>query len=132
MEDKRKALIITIFSLLGNINSFFLGFYLSTTVFEIIGYSKEELKTFYLSHLTLIIFLTAVIVFLTSFGTYSFWKESFKKGGMLNLLGGIILLMVYLYYCFIFQPSLLAWLKPLGYILPLFSILSGCLGIIAK
>jgi len=130
MEKERKT--ITILSLLGSINSFFLGFYLSTTISEIIGYSKNELKAFYSTHLAITIFVTITIVFLTSLGTYFSWKKHFKRGGILNFVGGIILLVIYIYYTFIFEPSLLSWLGPIAYILPLLPILSGCFGISMK
>ena len=124
MEEKRCGLIFTFLSLIGMINSFFLGFYLSTTI-SALSHFEERLKKIYPIHLSIVISLTTTTILLIFFGTYLFWKRNFRKGGMLGTLGGTVLLIIYIYYHLIFQPSLLNWLGPTGYLLPAFPILVG-------
>jgi len=73
-------------------------------------------------------FTTAFSVSLISYGCYSVYKNHFLRGGVCNLIAGIITIGIYLYYTLGFH--LLQQLGLLGYFLLLPAPISGIIGII--
>ena len=73
-------------------------------------------------------FVTAISVALMIYGCYSVYKSHFLRGGVCNLIAGIITIGIYLYYTLRFQ--FLQQLGLLGYFLLLPAPISGIIGII--
>ncbi len=71
----------------------------------------------------------AASAFAFIYGSYVIWKTSRRKGGIINLLGGLILIPVYIYFTLLSQPTLkptLFW--PMEILLLAPAIMSGIIG----
>jgi len=91
---------------------FFVGFYIIITLSEISPYKVSFAMSFYLS--VGVFLLTASLLFL---GFLYLARRKYRKGGLFTFFGSVIFLTVYLYYWLIFEPSILGWLDPFGFIL---------------
>lgn len=73
-------------------------------------------------------FATIISVSLTIFGCYSINKNHFLRGGVSNLIAGMITTGIYLNYTI--NLAILQKFNPLGYFLPLPALINGIIGII--
>lgn len=116
---------------LGAINSFITGFYIITTYFEIALYSRKSAENLLYPAYTAVILTTALALILV-YGSFLIWRGNTRKGGIINLLVGTILSLIYTYYTIFSQPPLLSWLGPIGFLLLIPAIMSGAVGIIIE
>jgi len=114
---------------LGAENSFIIGLYLVTTCSALLPYPKTEHLLF---HIYTVSILTITTVILLSYGSYLIWKGYARKGGITNLIAGIILSLTYTYYAILSQPPLLSWLGPTGFFLLIPAIMSGAISILTE
>lgn len=126
---KRHSSINAFLGWLGAANSFIIGLYIVTTCAALLPYSRTE---HLLLHIYTVSILTTTIVILLSYGSYLIWNGHARKGGIINLVAGTILSLIYAYYTILSQPPLLSWLGPTGFFLPIPAIMSGAISILIE
>ena len=130
-EKRRKLMnhlnIVSAFTgFLGAINSMAIGFYLLSILFNPTQISNSIIQDYIVASLTVIV--TAALIY----GGFLILKnKNIKRGAVINFIAGLILTVLYIYYAYFAQPSLLGWLTPIGILLIIPPILSGIIGKIA-
>jgi hypothetical protein len=115
-------LVSAILGFLGAINSVTIGFYLLSTIFNPI-LSGLLIQGYILSP------TMAVITAMLIYGSFLISKnENTKKGAKINLIAGLSLAFVYIYYAHFSEPQFLSWLSPAGILLIIPPTLSGIIG----
>jgi MFS family permease len=120
----RKAFVqvSVLLGFLGAVNSTVIGFYLLSTLLD--QNIMYELKI----HAYIISPIIAAITIMLIFGSYLIVRnKSIRKGSRVNIVAGLFLAFLYVYYSCFSQPLLLGWLFPYGIILVIPPILSGIL-----
>lgn len=108
---------------LGAINSVAIGFYLLSTLLNPLLIHDLMIQGYILSP------IIATITIMFTYGSYLILKKKdTKKGAEINLITGLILAFLYIYYAYLSQPILLSWLGPAGILLTIPPILSGVIG----
>jgi Na+(H+)/acetate symporter ActP len=120
----RLAIITAFLGFIGAADSILVGFYLLSTVSSISNIQDQGLQSWTISVVVAIALLALI------YGSYLILKGHTQKGATINMTGGIILALVYIYYSTFSQPRLLDWLSPAGIILTIPAILSGAIGLI--
>jgi len=117
------ALISAALGWLGSINMVLIGIHVTTLYLHLAVLSKSFLARAYIaggiaaaSSLTLV------------FGSYLIWKDRAGRGGVLNLAGGIVTLVLCYYFTSTFP--LLRQLEPVVYLLPAPALASGLLALL--
>lgn len=114
--------VSAILGFLGAINSVTIGFYLLSAIFNPI-LSGLLIQGYILSP------TMAVITTMLIYGSFLISKnENTKKGAKINLIAGLSLAFVYIYYAHFSEPQLLSWLSPAGILLIIPPTLSGVIG----
>jgi hypothetical protein len=123
-ESTRKlSMISAIMGFLGAIDSMAIGFYLLSTLFNPVLIIDLEIQGYILTPI-----IGAVTIILI-YGSYLIFKnKNVKRGAEINLITGLILAFLYVYYAYVSQPSLLSWFTPGGILLIIPPILSGIIG----
>jgi len=116
---------------LGAMNSFIIGFYIITTYFEIALYSRKSAENLLYPVYTAAILTTASALILV-YGSFLIWRGNTRKGGIINLIAGTILSLIYTYYTILSQPPLLSWLGSIGFFLLIPAIMSGAVSILIE
>jgi hypothetical protein len=117
------SIISAIMGFLGAIDSMAIGFYLLSTLFNPILIIDLEIQGYILT--TIIGAITIILIY----GSYLIFKnKNVKRGAEINLITGLILAFLYIYYAYLSQPSLLSWFTPGGILLIIPPILSGIIG----
>ncbi|MEM1590306.1 MAG: hypothetical protein QW175_07800 [Candidatus Bathyarchaeia archaeon] len=129
-KDSRRNLsvISAILGLLGAINSIAIGFYLLSTLFHpILITIGSTIQGYILAPI-----ISAINIMLI-YGSYLILKnKNMKKGAKINLIAGLVLAFLYIFYAYVSQPPLLSWFFPGGILLIIPPILSGIIGKIAS
>jgi Na+(H+)/acetate symporter ActP len=120
----RLAMITAFLGFIGAADSILVGFYLLSTISSISNIQDQGLQSWTISVATGITLMALI------YGSYLILKGHTQKGATINMTGGIILALVYIYYSTFSQPRLLDWLNPAGIILTIPAILSGAIGLI--
>jgi len=135
MEDTEKGkssmrylrIISAFMGFLGAINTLAIGFYLLSTIFSLILISDLMIQGYILAP------VVATVAVALIYGSYLILKnKNLKKGAGINLIFGLILAFLYIYYAYFSQPLLLGWLAPGGILLIIPPILSGIIEKIAS
>jgi len=114
--------VSAILGFLGAINSVTIGFYLLSAIFNPV-LSGLLIQGYILSP------TMAVITTMLIYGSFLISKnENTKKGAKINLIAGLSLAFVYIYYAHFSEPQLLSWLSPAGILLIIPPTLSGIIG----
>lgn len=114
--------VSAILGFLGAINSVTIGFYLLSAIFNPI-LSGLLIQGYILSP------TMAVITTMLIYGSFLISKnKNIKKGAKINLIAGLSLAFVYIYYAHFSEPQLLSWLSPAGILLIIPPTLSGVIG----
>ena len=123
-ESIRNLRIISaVMGFLGAIDSMAIGFYLLSTLFNPILIIDSAIQGYILT--TIIGAITTILIY----GSYLILKnKNVKRGAEINLITGLILAFLYVYYAYLSQPSLLSWFTPGGILLIIPPILSGIIG----
>jgi len=123
-ESIRNLRIISaVMGFLGAIDSMTIGFYLLSTLFNPILIIDLEIQGYILTPVIGAITITLI------YGSYLIFKnKNVKRGAEINLITGLILAFLYIYYAYVSQPSLLSWFTPGGILLIIPPILSGIIG----
>ena len=129
-EKHRKLMNLNMVSafmgFLGAINSMAIGLYLLSILFNPIQISNSIIQGYIVASLTIIV--TAALIY----GGFLILKnKKIKRGAGINFIAGLVLTVLYIYYAYFSQPSLLGWLTPIGILLIIPPILSGIIGKIA-
>ena len=123
--DKSK-MVASILGLLGATIPLVIGFYLVSTMANLASYQDET------SQIWSTLFVTAIASIATLFGSYLILNSKPRKGGGINIAGGVILLATYSYFSEFTEPKLLEWLNPLGLVLVMPSFLSGVISLMSS
>lgn len=114
--------VSAILGFLGAINSVTIGFYLLSAIFNPV-LSGLLIQGYILSP------TMAVITTMLIYGSFLISKnKNIKKGAKINLIAGLSLAFVYIYYAHFSEPQLLSWLSPPGILLIIPPTLSGIIG----
>jgi hypothetical protein len=115
--------ISAVMGFLGAIDSMAIGFYLLSTLFNPILIIDLAIQGYILTP------IIGAVTILLIYGSYLIFKnKNVKRGAEINLVTGLILAFLYVYYAYVSQPSLLSWFTPGGIILIMPPILSGIIG----
>jgi len=125
-SSKRAITVASFLGVLSATNSIALGFYLSSIYFSPFPTLYSPIGGYFAGGLTL---LSAVMLVL---GSFLVWKGSAYKGGIMNLVAGAILAVMYFYFAFLSQPPLLSWLGFVGIFSLAPAVISGVTGIALK
>ena len=116
-------IISAVMGFLGVIDSMAIGFYLLSTLFNPILIIDLAIQGYILSP------IIGAITIILIYGSYLILKnKNAKRGAEINLITGLILAFLYIYYAYVSQPSLLSWFTPGGMLLIMPPILSGIIG----
>ena len=120
---KKYCLITALLGWLGAVNSLLIGLWVLITCLELsqIPPMKQLLFQAYGAFIVM-----AISAFALIYGSYVIWKTSRRKGGIINLFGGLTPIPVYVYFTLLSQPALKPtsfW--PLEYVLLAPAIISG-------
>jgi hypothetical protein len=110
--------------LLGAAVSLVVGLYLISTMLNLSSI-QDETSQIWLAGLA-----TAIAATATTYGSYKIFAHSMRKGGIINIAGGAVLVATYAYFSGLSQPKLLEWINPLGIALVIPPILSGAISLI--
>lgn len=113
--------VSAILGFLGAINSVTIGFYLLSAIFNPV-LSGLLIQGYILSP------TMAVITIMLIYGSFLISKNKNIKGAKINLIAGLSLAFVYIYYAHFSEPQLLSWLSPAGILLIIPPTLSGIIG----
>jgi len=120
---KHIRLISVALGLLGVVNSVTIGFYLLFVMFNPVFISDLLIQGYILSP------IIAIIITMLSYGSLSMLRNNnIKKGARINLVSGLLLASIYLYYAHLSNPLLLNWLSPSGILLIIPALMSGIIG----
>lgn len=108
----------------GAADSILIGFYLLSTISSLSAFGNEAFQSF-IASVAIAVAFSALM-----YGSYLLFRDGHQKGGKINIVGGLILTGVYVYYSAFSQPKLLEWLNPSGTTLLIPPILSGILGLV--
>jgi len=120
----RLAVITAFLGFIGAADSILIGFYLLSTISSISNIQDQGFQSWTIS-VAVAIALLALI-----YGSYLILKGHTQKGAKINVTGGIISALIYIYYSAFSQPKILDWLNPAGIVLTIPAILSGAIGLI--
>lgn len=123
-KTSSKNIIGALLGFVGAANSIVVGFYLLSTTSSLSAFNNEAFQSLIASAAIAVAFSTL------TYGSYLLFRGGHLKGGKINIVGGLILAGVYVYYSAFSQPKLLEWLNPSGIPLLIPPILSGILGLI--
>jgi len=115
---------------IGAVGSLSLGVYIVSTCLALFRLLPRMEHFLWLAYTTGVV--TALSSVMLVVGSYLIYQNGMRKGGKINLIAGIIVTFTYIYFMSIFQPSLLNWLSPLGYLLPAPALLSGAIGMLKE
>ncbi len=124
-ESTKHLIIISAFmGFLGAINSTVIGFYILSTLLNLIQISSLIIQGYIFTP------IIGVVTALFIYGSCLILKNrNIKKGAKINFTCGLILAFLYVYYTYFSQPlRLLSWLAPGGILLIIPPILSGIIG----
>jgi len=116
------ALISAALGCLGLINTVLIGVHVAMLYFRL-----TPLNGFFLTKVYVISGVTVALAFMLIFGSYSVWKDKSRRGGVLNLAAGVVTLVLFCYFAWIFP--LLSQFEPVGYLLPIPALTSGILAL---
>lgn len=118
----RYTLISAALGWLGSINIVLIGIHVTTLYLHLAVLSRSFLARAYI-----IGGIATASTLILVFGSYLIWKDRAEKGGVLNLAGGIVTLMLCYYFTLAFP--LLRQLEPMAYLLPAPALASGLLAL---
>lgn len=116
------TLISAVLGCLGSINIFLIGVHITSLYLYL-----SALSSFFLVRGYVIIGIVTASTLTLVFGTYIIWKEEDWIGGVMNLAGGAVTLILCYYFTSIFP--LLRQLEPFGYLLAAPALASGLLAL---
>jgi hypothetical protein len=117
------SIISAVMGFLGAIDSMAIGFYLLSTLFNPILIIDSAIQGYILS------LIIGAITLILIYGSYLIFKnKNVKKGAEINLIAGIVLAFLYVYYAYVSPLLLLSWITPGGILLVIPPILSGIIG----
>lgn len=109
--------------LLGVVNSVTIGFYLLFVMFNPVFVSDLLIQGYILSP------IITIIITMLSYGSLSMLRNNnIEKGARINLVSGLFLASIYVYYAHFSNPPLLNWLSPSGILLIIPALMSGIIG----
>lgn len=118
----RYALISVVLGCLGLINAALIGVHVATLYLRL-----TPLNGFFLTKAYVISGVTVASAFMLIFGSYLVWKDKGRIGGVLNLAAGVVTLVLFCYFVWVFP--LLRQFEPVGYLLPIPALTSGILAL---
>jgi len=124
IKADKSRMVAAILGLLGATIPLVIGFYLVSTMENLASYQNET------SQIWITVSTTAIASIATFFGSYLILNSKPRKGGALNIAGGVILLATYSYFSEFSKPNLLEWLNPLGLVLVIPPFFSGVTSLI--
>jgi drug/metabolite transporter (DMT)-like permease len=119
-------IISALLGFLGVAVSLVIGFYIISTMLDLAKIQDET------SQIWIASVATTITAMVTACGSYLILKSYTKKGGKINIAGGSVLIVAYLYFSMVSQPKLLEWLNPLGIALVIPPILSGVISLMTN
>lgn len=125
MKKNDNLNLISVFlGFLGAANSLAIDFYLISTILSMSKIVNQPLDG-WIASMAVIVIMIALI-----YGSFLILRGKNRKGGKINMAGGLILTFVYIYYSIFSEPKLLDWLNPIGIVLVMPPILSGIIGLL--
>jgi hypothetical protein len=122
--EARYVLISVALGFLGLINTVLIGVHVATLYLRL-----AELNGFFLTKTYVIGGVTVASAFILVFGNYLIWKGKGRRGGVLNLAAGVVTLVLFCYFAWVFP--LLRQFEPAGYLLPVPALTSGLTALFA-
>ncbi len=122
-QDNIRRLVSAALGYIGAINSATIGFYIISAIFNTALIEDLKLQGY-------IVFSTTVtIIVILFFGSSWILKNRATwRVAEMNVVAGILLASLYIYYTYLSNPTLLRWLSPTGIALVIPPMLSGIIG----
>jgi len=122
LAKARYTLISTFLGWLGSVNMVLIGIHVITLYLHLAMLSRSFVPRAYIMGGITIASTLALI-----FGSYLIWRDRARRGGVLNLFGGVVTFILCYYFISIFP--LLRQLEPIAYFLPAPALASGLLAL---
>jgi hypothetical protein len=123
LKNGKLQVVDAFLGFLGMAISIAVGFYLLSTLLDLSSIQGETGQIWIAS------LATTASVASTAYGSYTILNSNAQRGGKINIAGGLVLVITYLYFSEFSQPKLLEWLNPIGIALLIPPILSGVISL---